>query len=63
MTVQKKEIRPPKTYRKPQIDIFGMADTDVLTSSSSSLTPGSSELPYRPFGGLLGEEDTDFLSR
>ncbi len=56
-------MKQTKSYETPKLAVLSVSATDVLTASGPTLTPGENELPYRPFGSLLGDEDSDLLSR
>lgn len=45
-------------YAAPDATVFCASETDVLTSSLP--VSGGSELPYRPFGGLLDDDSAGF---
>ena len=55
-------LREEKSYVAPTAVVF-LSAADVLTASTPTLNPGGTELPYRPLGGLLGDDDSDLLSR
>ena len=56
-------LREEKSYIAPTAVVFRLSAADVLTASTPTLNPGGTELPYRPLGGLLGDDDSDLLSR